>query len=598
MHLAPVFLLAQIAATPLGIEVRLDEVDGRSRVFVDLARTAEWSAPRADDAGWPASDARATFFNLRAATVPPDYSGTYRLSFTGQAAVSGAQVENLAYDETANTTTADVVVAPGAVDLALNFTATRRTPDAETDTGIANVRLIRPGYAPGSTAVFTSDFLRALAPFAVLSYKYLLSDSNIDRQPLYPDTAEWDGRRLAADATQQPSGGRTKNAPAWEYLVLLANLTGKDIWINIPVSASDGYVAELARLLRRTLRPELKVYVELSQSLYNGPGAGYQYAAAAVNAAPDDPQLNEPPAGDREEMIRRWHARRLVQAGRLFEQVYGEAAMNATVRMVLRWWRERGAPPIDNDDILQWVERHFGPPGRLFYGISAYHMFYESTRPGSDASAIVESFRAAADNGFQNSLRPVLENVAAPRGLKLLVFSGGPNLMAPSPRQAEAFRSEAMGEAIEHVLRDKWFASGGDVYAFWGLAGGYERVLDDVRSLDTPYYGAIRRVAPAGTGPSIDADGVGISPNGVAVIRGQNFTTREVVWDAVKPGWIETQPNALDGVIVRAGGRDCAVLRVSPGQVEVQLPPDLAPGDHELEMYTNQGETRTTVTVP
>jgi hypothetical protein len=225
-------------------------------------------------------------------------------------------------------------------------------------------------------------------------------------------------------------------------------------------------------------------------------------------------------------------------------------------------------------------------------------MFYDSTPPGSGAEAIVQSFRTAADDDFRANLRPILENVAAPRGLRTLVFSGGPNLMAPSARQAEAFRSQAMGDAIEHVLRDNWFACGGDVYAFFGLAGGYERLLDDVRTLDTPYYRAVRATAAAGPEPSIEADGVGISPGGLAVIGGQNFTTREVAWDAVKPDWTATQPNALDGVMVRIGGRDCAVLRVSPSQVEVQLPPDLTPGDHELEMYTNQGEVRTTVTVP
>ena len=36
----------------------------------------------------------------------------------------------------------------------------------------------------------------------------------------------------------------------WEYQVMLANETGKDLYITIPINASDDYVRRLAKLLR------------------------------------------------------------------------------------------------------------------------------------------------------------------------------------------------------------------------------------------------------------------------------------------------------------------------------------------------------------
>jgi len=47
-------------------------------------------------------------------------------------------------------------------------------------------------------------------------------------------------------------------APRGKYVALLANQAGKDIWINIPASATDDYVRQLATLLHARLNPALK----------------------------------------------------------------------------------------------------------------------------------------------------------------------------------------------------------------------------------------------------------------------------------------------------------------------------------------------------
>jgi hypothetical protein len=602
------------AAAQIGVDIRLDDIDGRSRTFVDLARAAKWNTPVRDDAGWPAADATATFFDLRSPSLRsdpqraiPDYSGRYLLSFRGRATVAGAAVENLTYDETTNTTTGEVLVPPAAELLELSFTGTRRTSDAATNTGITGVRLIRPGYRAEAAPLYTSEFLRSLAPFQVLSFRYLFLDSNNETQPPYPNTTERSDRHLPGDATQQQYGPWRNNGPAFEHSILLANLTGKDLWLSIPASASDGYVTELATLLRDTLRPELKVYLEYSQTFYTAANPGYRYADAAISAAPADPELHHPVPASRSELIFRWHARRLIQIGRLFRSVFGDDGASERLRIVARWWQEQGAFPIEDDRLLRWVDQHFGPPANHFYGLSAYHMFYDLSAPGSDEAAILRSYRDSAAAHALGSLRPLIARVAEPWKLKTLVYSGGPtlNVSLARPAHADAFNQPAIGEILRRDIEENWAAAGGDLYVHFGLAGSYDRLLLDAGSLDRPQFNAIRALAGIQPLPQIGRIGAGdgafpdapLVSGGRASLRGQDLASRTVSWDLPWPEWAGAFPNALDGVIVRIAGQDCPITLVSPERVDFLVPSGLSPGNYLLELFTNSGQAGAEVAV-
>ena len=78
---------------------------------------------------------------------------------------------------------------------------------------------------------------------------------------------------------------------AWEYMVELANETGKDLWINVPERATDDYVNKLALLCKYgsdginpytgpqanpawpPLNSNLKLYVEFSNEVWNTAGS-------------------------------------------------------------------------------------------------------------------------------------------------------------------------------------------------------------------------------------------------------------------------------------------------------------------------------------
>lgn len=53
---------------------------------------------------------------------------------------------------------------------------------------------------------------------------------------------------------------------------------GKNMWVNIPHLASDDFITKLATLIKTTLRPDLKVYVEYSNEVWGKQFSGGQYA--------------------------------------------------------------------------------------------------------------------------------------------------------------------------------------------------------------------------------------------------------------------------------------------------------------------------------
>ena len=387
---------AQSFRGQIGVEVEDPGEGSRSRAFVDLGRVFRpWTRPDGataapvDANGWPTADAQTVFFDVRPipawappiddpAEFQPDWSGTYHLSFSGQATLggydaSGVSIANQVYDPSANITTADVMVKLGAGVLSITFTNTKRTATSAPHTGITNVRLVRPGYTAGSTQVYTNEFLDSLAPFSTI--RFMSFTATNDSDAAYPAVMNWSDRHVMSDATQQSYGA--KHGVAWEYAALLANQTGKDIWINIPASATDDYVRQLATLLHARLNPALKIYIEHSNEVWNplfGQNA-YNLAATQAEVKKGGSPLDKDGMGDLNTLAARRHAKRLVEISNVFKGVYGDGAINDSVRVVYAWWT---LFPDQYASVLTWVRQTYGPPSQFFYALAQTHYFNDS----------------------------------------------------------------------------------------------------------------------------------------------------------------------------------------------------------------------------
>jgi hypothetical protein len=508
-------------ASKIGVE--LDGIgDGsRSMPFVDAAKTLRPftrlngnGAVPVDADGWPTTDCQTVLFDIR--PVPawnppiddpdafqPDWSGTYKLSLVGQAAIStadgGAAIQNSKYDSANNLTTADLVVPKGCGLVVLAFHNTVRTNGASSGSGFTRLRVIRPGYPADTTQVFTDEFLRALRPFAVLRFMDWLS-SNFN-PGYYGDEGhhalEWKNRRLPSDATQQDAGG--KYGVAWEYIVELANATGKDIWINIPIAASDDYVQQLAVFLKSKLKPNINLYLEHSNEVWNYGFPQYTYnKLAAVEEAKWNPAstLVSDETKDEEVMARRRHAARLHDTTDAFASAFGQGSMLSRIRPIYASWFIN--PDSHFRDVLKWMTDTYGPPTNYLYAIaSAAYYNAEKAAPDASPEAILSAMKRDSDDNLVRHQK--LKAIADSYGLKYAQYEVGPDNGGGKTQNVanriRANRLPGMGDLVKYDAQ-RWFSMGGDLYMYFAMPGAYSRygcwgLSEDIRQLDTPKWQAI-----------------------------------------------------------------------------------------------------------
>jgi hypothetical protein len=76
----------------------------------------------------------------------------------------------------------------------------------------------------------------------------------------------------------------TANGVPIEAAVALANAISADAWLNTPIMADDGYIRQMAALVHDELGSTQKVYVELSNEVWNAGFPQYEYAASQGRA--------------------------------------------------------------------------------------------------------------------------------------------------------------------------------------------------------------------------------------------------------------------------------------------------------------------------
>ena len=630
-------LAAQPYKNRLGVEIDGFGDAARSRPFVDHARlfrpcsalNGSAAAP-IDSDGWPAADAQCVMFDIRAipawsppiddpAAFQPDWSGAWSLSFEGRAEVGvpsgGASLESLEYDGDANLTRARVIVQPDTGLLILSFRNTRRTPSSEPNSGIRSLHFIRPGYAPESKQIFTDAFLRSFAPFRMLRYMDFTATNSVTPSATPADQLEWSDRHVPSDATQQSYG--RKVGVAWEYAVLLANQTGTDLWINIPVSASTDYIRQLARLVAGRLNPGLRIYIEHGNEVWNSLFANsynYNRNAAVAEVAAGGSNLNNdnlPPDSNAAVFARRRHLRRVIDAVRVFREEMGAKDSpgdldNWRVRGVFAWWTIR---PDEYRQTLNWARSTFGELNQHLYGIASTHYYNVSRATSTDSpERLVEVMTASSDGGVATD--STLRQIASDFGVRHTIYEGGPDVGGGSTTNVGnrilANRLPSMKGLVVRDIKTNWFDRGGYEYSYFSHCGPCSRygcwgAAEDVVNLDTPKMNALRELSgdpprPVVTAVVNGADfGPNLAPGSLAVIQGENLAALTAGWDEATFG--RALPTMLAGVQVRFNGTPAAVASTGATQLTVVVPSGIAVGTADVEVYNQGGIWRGTTEI-
>ncbi|WP_197994660.1 putative Ig domain-containing protein [Gimesia panareensis] len=120
-------------------------------------------------------------------------------------------------------------------------------------------------WQPGDDfSPFHPLFLERLAPFETLRFMNWMETNE-------SDIVTWADRAQLSDATYY--GGHDPaefhNGIAPEYMIELSNELDANPWFNMPHQANDDFVRSFAEMVRDTLDPELTVYVEWSNEIWN-----------------------------------------------------------------------------------------------------------------------------------------------------------------------------------------------------------------------------------------------------------------------------------------------------------------------------------------
>jgi hypothetical protein len=464
-------------------------------VFIDEMRTArrpgstskpfDESAPT-DGNGWPIGDAG--FRVLTGVPATPSV-GTHKLSATGVGQVSafGAKVQNQAYDAASNRTTADIVVGPTTrtVTLELKFTGTNG--------GVRDIKLLAPGY-DDDKQVFRKEFLKACddaAGFRLMDWGATNNSTMVewaDRVP--PERATW------------------RDQVPYEIQLKLGLQTGKPIWINVPVMASDEFIRQLGKLIRQTVPTTgPPVLLEYSNEVWNGQFKQFSQNldAAVADVAAGDTSLTD---GGTDPNKYYWARRRIARRGVEISKLVG----HPQVRCVLTSQIGFAPPGAMLKQQLEYVEKYQGPPSQFFAAVGGayYHSpgkledgktWYTSVN-GVTASGIAQRLLDRAKLVKSSDSVLAFNALAKKYGLASFMYEGGIDLQQfPNdvPAKIESQYDPRTGYAVEDYMVS-WFESGGHAFFYFVTASKYDKngywgLTEDISDLTTPKYQGFQRAA-------------------------------------------------------------------------------------------------------
>ncbi|MDX2064639.1 MAG: PA14 domain-containing protein [Fimbriimonadaceae bacterium] len=421
-----------------------------------------------------------------------DLRGTYRLSFLGQADLTtghwGGTIANQQYNAATNTTTADWRVTERTPTMKIRFTATRRTASSATGTGVSMIRLMRPRTPNGTNpypvgTVFTDEYVALHQRGSVIRMMdFSATNGNLQRTWAERQTVD----RLTFYSNEQDPGywWQGKGAP-WEHAIALANATGRDLWVNVPAFADDDYARQLARFIRDRLNPNLKVYFEYSNEIWNFSFPHYgqvrDLARDAITANPNTPINFDGacvrPDGTIDEgvSVPRYWAKRTFELSEIFRQEFGAATFDQRVRPLLM---TQAAWNHWIQQTLHFLDRYYGNPAytnpprpiaSYLYGTGGsgyFHGFPDAVR--NNANATVDDILNGYDAGWEENFRTMERDVhyGLAFGLKRVAYEAGPGLDDFAGINSSVQRAQRDPRMRNIYTRqvDDYFRAGGELY--------------------------------------------------------------------------------------------------------------------------------------
>jgi gliding motility-associated-like protein len=407
---------------------------------------------------------------------------------------------------------------------------------------VEDIRIMRPGFDINDNTLIHPDYMRLLDNFSTFRFMpYLQTNAhkvNSEYECEGPSSVDWD-ERWNPNAPQSCGG---TNGGSWEIAVELCNQFGKDLWINIPVVASDEYVIGLARMMRSNLRPGLNINIEIGNETWNW-GGGFCCSRQIEDICGE--------GNGQCHMI--WQAERLKQVVEIFASEWGWNEINNRIRGILCGQIGYGLAFSDLgwtiQNGLEYIQNTYNEsPGKYFYAVGAAPYF----GPQGDFSSVDNIINACRNdidqnifgeysNELWNGIRTGNKfdgwaKLAFENGMKIYCYEGGPDMdytTGSGGNKALAMRDPRMTE----LCLDYW--------THWYSRYGYNSLFcfflasfgdNGLYTLGEDFYTTSTRQAAISAITSNPAPSFDISRNVVDPLNGVRIDCRKKVaymenWD-------------------------------------------------------------------
>jgi hypothetical protein len=492
--------------------------------------------PATDAEGWPTEP----FSSWVKLGLYAQDTGVYHLEFQGFANIGAFGQHDILdqqYDPIGNKTTARLHVKdPAAGQIALSF-------GPPMSASVRYIRLIAPGFDPNSHPTFHPDWVAHVDRFPVLRFMNWNAAN-------YCTATDWADRNRTNSPTQSPSYFSTvPDMPtpgvAWEYVAELANLTGSDIWINVPINATDDYVSHLALFLKNNIQSGCRIYVEYANEVWNGNAYphGRNLLATLSEVQAGGSNLNADGQSAPFLLAARRYTRRTKEIGDIFVQVFGQNSLFERVFPVVG--HQVVTPGYGLSDGLEFIKRNYGAPKKYFWGIAGapFLNVTDAALPGMTRDDYFDAMEARMGKifGDADNFMDAGVSYATFYDIQYMAHEAGTETFLPANAYSQAIRDTVAAAQSDARMKDlietyltKWFRYGGKGGVFtWFVAGATDwrngdtyGLVSDRLHLDNVKTQAIDNIL----GRDCPPQDVGIPLPGVVDAR--KYVQYPATWDA------------------------------------------------------------------
>ena len=332
---------------------------------------------------------------------------------------------------------------------------------------VRDIHFVMPGFHQHfEKAPFHPEFLSFLEDFQCIRFMDWMKTNG-------SPVKFWADRNTVSNYSQTLANG-----VAYEYIIDLCNLLQKDAWICIPHQADDDFVEHFAEMLRDSLDPQLKIYIEYSNEVWNGIFSQNQYAA--------DTALALGYTGQPWERSWKYTAKRSADIFVIFEQVFVDDSR--FVKVVPAW---AASPWVTNFILDRFEESTYNATGITAdaVAIAPYFAGEVANRIGDNGlissitiPAILDSMELAMETvfGYMDECKAVADS----HQVAMIAYEGGQHLVATWPHIEDTTLTRKLIEANRHSRMEDlycqyfnyWYDStGGGLFANFSSHGLYSK---------------------------------------------------------------------------------------------------------------------------